>query len=118
MGVFPFLGSNYSISARQENVLTTSESLCGTLSWKYFSLKSLDHDSHLTSLQALEERSTRVGNSWYFPGGPVVRIPRFHCQAPGFDSWSVGELRSHMLRGAAETKTKSTCVLRLLKCWR
>ena len=21
-------------------------------------------------------------------GGPVVKIPRFHCEGPGFDSWS------------------------------
>ena len=23
-----------------------------------------------------------------FPGGPVVRTPRFHCRGPGFDPWS------------------------------
>ena len=23
-----------------------------------------------------------------FPGGLVVRTPRFHCQGPGFDPWS------------------------------
>ena len=23
-----------------------------------------------------------------FPGGPVVRTPRFHCWGPGFDPWS------------------------------
>ena len=25
---------------------------------------------------------------WEFPGSPVVRTPRFHCQGPGFDPWS------------------------------
>ena len=23
-----------------------------------------------------------------FPGGPVVRTPRFHCHEPGLDPWS------------------------------
>ena len=23
-----------------------------------------------------------------FPGSPVVRTPRFHCQGPGFSPWS------------------------------
>ena len=23
-----------------------------------------------------------------FPGGPVVRTPRFHCRGHGFDPWS------------------------------
>lgn len=35
-------------------------------------------------------------NKWFsntvstgaFPGGPVVRMSDFHCQAPRFDSWS------------------------------
>ena len=38
-----------------------------------------------------------------FPGGPVVKIPRFQCRGRGFDSL-VGEPRSHMPRGAAEKK--------------
>ena len=25
---------------------------------------------------------------WEFPGGPVVRTPRFHCWGPRFDPWS------------------------------
>ena len=24
----------------------------------------------------------------YFPGGPVVKIPHFHCMGHGFDPWS------------------------------
>ena len=37
------------------------------------------------------------GNEWprevrtdcqYFPGGPVVKTPSFHCRGPGFDPWS------------------------------
>ena len=31
-----------------------------------------------------------------FPGGPVVKDPRFHCRGHEFDPWS-GELRSCML---------------------
>ena len=27
-------------------------------------------------------------NCQEFPGGPVVRTPRFHCRGPGFDPWS------------------------------
>ena len=30
-----------------------------------------------------------------FPGGSVVRTPRFHCSEHRFDPW-VGKLRSHM----------------------
>ena len=26
--------------------------------------------------------------SWDFPGGPVVKTPRFHCRGRGFDPWS------------------------------
>ena len=25
---------------------------------------------------------------WDFPGGPVVKTPRFHCWGHGFDPWS------------------------------
>ena len=27
-------------------------------------------------------------SSWELPGGPVVRIPQFHCWGPRFESWS------------------------------
>ena len=25
--------------------------------------------------------------AWDFPGGPVVKTPRFHCRGHGFDLW-------------------------------
>ena len=40
-----------------------------------------------------------------FPGGPVVRTPRFQCKGRGFNTWS-GELRSHMPHGMAKKKKK------------
>ena len=38
-----------------------------------------------------------------FPGGPVVKTPRFHCRGHGVPSL-VGELRSYMPRGTAKKK--------------
>ena len=35
-----------------------------------------------------------------FPGGPVVKTPRFHCRGHGFSP--CGELRSHMPCGTAK----------------
>ena len=40
-----------------------------------------------------------------FPGRPVVRTLRFHCQGPRFNPW-IMELRSHKLCGAAKKKKK------------
>ena len=40
-----------------------------------------------------------------FPGGPVVRIPGFHCSGAQVRSL-VGELRSHKPWGAAKKKKK------------
>ena len=42
-----------------------------------------------------------------FPGGPVVKTPRFHCRGPGILSL-VGELRSNVPRGAAKKRKKAT----------
>ena len=36
------------------------------------------------SLTPNHSRSRR----WEFPGGPVVRMPHFHCQGLGFNPWS------------------------------
>ena len=36
-----------------------------------------------------------------FPGGPVVKTPRFHCRVGSFDPWS-GKFR--MRHGAGEKK--------------
>ena len=46
-----------------------------------------------------------------FPGGPVVKTPRFHCRGLGFNqgSWIlslVRELRSHMPGSEAKKKKK------------
>ena len=41
----------------------------------------------------------------YFPGGPVVRTPSFHCRGQGFHPL-VRELRSHMPSGVTKNKTK------------
>ena len=42
---------------------------------------------------------------WEFPGGPVVRTPRFHCWGPGVLSL-VRELRSHKPHGSAKKTNK------------
>ena len=47
----------------------------------------------------------KLNNSQEFPGGPVVRIPRFHCRGHGVPSL-VGELRSRMPRGQKEKKKR------------
>ena len=40
-----------------------------------------------------------------FPGGPVVRTPRFHCRGLRFHPW-FGELRPHKLCGVAKREKK------------
>ena len=50
-----------------------------------------------------------------FPGGPVVRTPRFHCRGSGFNPWS-GELRSRKPTGMAKkerNKIITLCTLNL-----
>ena len=32
--------------------------------------------------------SAQKSFNWDFPGGLVVRTPRFHCRGRGFDPWS------------------------------
>lgn len=39
-----------------------------------------------------------------FPGGPVVRVPRFHCCGSGFVGSLVGELRCYKPRGQNHQK--------------
>ena len=29
----------------------------------------------------------QMGDSWDFPGGPVVKTPHFHGRGHGFDPW-------------------------------
>ena len=42
-----------------------------------------------------------------FPGGPVVRTLRFHCQRHGFNPWSGNQdPTSHKLQGVAEKKKR------------
>ena len=41
-----------------------------------------------------------------FPGGPVVRTPRFHCRGAGFDSL-VRELRSRRPCSMAKIKNNN-----------
>ena len=33
-------------------------------------------------------RLLKINYLWDFPGGPVVKTPRFHCRGCGFDPWS------------------------------
>ena len=40
----------------------------------------------------------------YFPGGPVVKVPYFHCRGYKLDPWLGGELRSHMPYYVIENK--------------
>ena len=44
------------------------------------------------------------------PWCPVVKTPGFHCKGSGISLWS-GNLRSHMLHGAAEKKTKKSSAM-------
>ena len=47
---------------------------------------------------------------WEFPGGPVVRIPRFRCRGPGFSS--IPGLGTKIPRAARpEEKTAATLLL-------
>ena len=58
-------------------------------------------------LVGLVQNEMKVSEAWRgedkpiwqdFPGGPVVKTPRFHCRRRGFDAWS-GKFR--LLRGVA-----------------
>ena len=52
-----------------------------------------------------EKKRIMIRSSKDFPGGPVVKTPRFQCRGRGFDPWS-GELRSHVPCGVAKKKKK------------
>ena len=56
--------------------------------------------SHQEFVMEVEEAS-RTGNSWEFPGGPVVRTQRFHCCGPG---WKTG-WGAKILQAAHPAKT-------------
>ena len=42
----------------------------------------------LTVTEDWSEEQTQEVTCREFPGGPVVRTPRFHCRGPGLDPWS------------------------------
>ena len=50
-----------------------------------------------------------------FPGGPVVRILRFHCRGHGFNSWA-REIRSCKPQGAAKIKRNHRLCARWSLC--
>ena len=41
-----------------------------------------------------------------FPGGPVLRIPCFHCQGPEFNPWSGTKIPQAAQRGQGEIKKR------------
>ena len=53
-----------------------------------------------------------VWQLWEFPGSPVVRTPRSHCQGPWAQSL-VGELRSSKPHSVAKKKKKKKNVWQL-----
>ena len=68
-------------------------------------------EKQLGTAEVPSHRNRRMGTftkerGWAgFPGGPVLRTPRFHCGEPGIQSL-VGELRSRKPQGAAGKKKK------------
>ena len=53
------------------------------------SIRGRKEAMHLTELNHNDGfQESKVKSIWDFPGGPVVRTPRFHCRGQGFDPWS------------------------------
>ena len=53
--------------------------------WVYHSFVVHPDNEILFSPKKENKRKENPGN---FPGGPVVKSPRFHCSGRGFDPWS------------------------------
>ena len=66
-----------------------------TFSWKFPPIKwgkkitwaKIVTDNALQALKTITVNVTFRNKSWEFPGGPVVRTPRFHCWGCGFSPW-------------------------------